>query len=190
MSDERSRKLLKSNVISSWEKPQHTKKIVARFFWYGIYNKIADCIQKCDQCQRRKSFPPNVKNEMHSVPVSPYIIKQVHLDLCSLPKVNGYRHIMVCNGFFTKWSQTKPVRDNAAFTVTTFLHSHKKRKDRQETRDVLLTFSLKRNISGVAVQGIHENRGGWLLSVKIFLIRMALRLIQSFSIVMAMKKWL
>ena len=160
MSDERSRKLLKSNVISSWEKPQHTKKIVARFFWYGIYNKIADCIQKCDQCQRRKSFPTNVKNEMHSVPVSPYIIKQVHLDLCSLPKVNGYRHIMVCNGFFTKWLQTKPVRDNAAFTVTTFLHSHKKRKDRQETRDVLLTFSLKRNISGVAVQGIHENRGG------------------------------
>ena len=97
---------------------------------------------------------------MHGVPVSPYIIKQVNLDLCSLPKVNSYRHIMVCNGFFTKWLQTKPVRDNAAFTVTTFLHSHKKRKDSLETRDVLLTFSLKRDISGVAVQEIHENRGG------------------------------
>ena len=127
---------------------------------------------------------------MHGVPVSPYIIKQVNLDLCSLPKVNSYRHIMVCNGFFTKWLQTKPVRDNAAFTVTTFLHSHKKRKDSLETQDVLLTFSLKRDISGVAVQEIHENRGGggWLLSVRIFLIKMALRLIQSLSLVMAMKK--
>ena len=66
---------------------------------------------------------------------------------------------MVCNGFFTKLLQIKPVRENVAFTVTTFLHSHKKRKDSLKTRDVLLTFSLKRDISGVAVQGIHENRG-------------------------------
>ena len=32
---------------------------------------------------------------MHSVPVSPHVMKQVGLDLCSLPEVDGYRHLIV-----------------------------------------------------------------------------------------------
>ena len=40
-------------------------------------------------------------------------------------------------------------------------HSHKKRKDSLETRAVLLIFSLKLEISGVAVQSIHQNSEKW-----------------------------
>ena len=36
-------------------------------------------------------------------------------------------------------------------------HSHKKRKDSLETRTVLLAFRLELEISGVAVQEIHQN---------------------------------
>ena len=36
-------------------------------------------------------------------------------------------------------------------------HSHKKRKDSLETRAVLLVFWLELEISGVAVQEIHQN---------------------------------
>ena len=36
-------------------------------------------------------------------------------------------------------------------------HSHKKRKDSLETRAVLLIFSLELEMSGVAVQNIHQN---------------------------------
>ena len=36
-------------------------------------------------------------------------------------------------------------------------HSHKKRKDSLETRAVLLIFVLEFEISGVAVQSIHQN---------------------------------
>ena len=36
------------------------EKSAARFFWYGIYNDVADCIEKCDRCQRQSSLPPNV----------------------------------------------------------------------------------------------------------------------------------
>ena len=43
------------------------------------------------------------------------------------------------------------------FNAGQYLHSHKKRKDNLETRAVLLIFSVKLEISGVAVQGIHEN---------------------------------
>ena len=59
------------------------EKIVARFFWCGIYNDVASHIQKFDRCQRQSSLPPNIKYEMHIVPVSPHVIKQVGLDLCS-----------------------------------------------------------------------------------------------------------
>ena len=44
-----------------------------------------------------------------------------------------------------------------------FHHSHKKRKDSLETRAVLLMFSLELEISGVAVQSIHQNSEKWQL---------------------------
>ena len=78
------------------------EKIAARFFWYGIYSDVSDYIQKCDRSQRQTSLPPNVKNEMHGVPVSSHVIKQVGLDLCSLPEEDGNRHLFVCIDYFTK----------------------------------------------------------------------------------------
>ena len=40
-------------------------------------------------------------------------------------------------------------------------HSHKKRKDSLETRAVLLIFPLEIEISGEAVQSIHQNSKKW-----------------------------
>ena len=40
-------------------------------------------------------------------------------------------------------------------------HSHKKRKDCLETRAVLSIISLELEISGVAVQSIHQNIAKW-----------------------------
>ena len=58
-----------------------------------------------------------------------------------------------------------------------FEHSHKKRGDSLETRAVLLIFSIELEISGVAVQGdVLQNIKIWLLSVRIFLVQMTLRL--------------
>ena len=42
-------------------------------------------------------------------------------------------------------------------------HSHKKRKDSLETRTVLLIFLIELEISGVAVQRIHQNSEEWWL---------------------------
>ena len=42
-------------------------------------------------------------------------------------------------------------------------HSHKKQKDSLETQAVLLMFSLELEISGVAVQSIHQNSEKWRL---------------------------
>ena len=90
-------------------------KIAERFFWYRIYNDVANYIQKCDRCQRQSSLSPNVKNEMHSVPVSPHVMKLFDLDLYSL-------HLIICIDCFIKWSEAKLSRDKAALTVATFLY--------------------------------------------------------------------
>ena len=42
-------------------------------------------------------------------------------------------------------------------------HRHQKRKGSLETRAVLLIFSLELEISGVAVQRIHQNSKKWWL---------------------------
>ena len=104
------------------EQPQYTTKNPARFFWYGIYNDVEEYIQKCNRCQRQTTLPPNVKNEMQSVPVSPHVMKQVCLNLCCLPKVDGYHQLIICIDYFTKWSEDKPIRDKPALTVATFLY--------------------------------------------------------------------
>ena len=49
------------------------------------------------------------------------IIKQVGLDLCSLPEVDGYRHFIFCIDYLTKWWKTETIRDKTALTVAMFL---------------------------------------------------------------------
>ena len=61
-------------------------------------------------------------------------------------------------------------------------HRHKKWKDSLDTRAVLLIISLDLEISGVVVRGIHQSNEKWLLPVRIFLVKMTLRL----SVVTAM----
>ena len=93
-----------------------------RFFWCGIINNVLDFTQKCDRCQRQSNLPSNLKNEMHSVPVSPLVMKQVALDLCSLSEADGYRHLIVCIAYFTYWLESKPIRDKTALMVAPFLY--------------------------------------------------------------------
>ena len=103
------------------EQSQYTTKKPARFFWYGN-NNVEEYIQKCNRCKRQTTLPPQVKNEMQSVPVSSHVMKQVCLNLCCLPEVDGYHQRIICIDYFTKWSEPKPIRDKPALTVAAFLY--------------------------------------------------------------------
>ena len=60
---------------------------------------------------------------------------------------------------------TVPLR--AAILKNMCEYSHKKRKDSLETRVALLIFSLELEMSGVAIQKIHQNSEKWWLCEKL-----------------------
>ena len=100
---------------------QHPKKLLQVSFDMGFTTMLRTTYKKCKRCRRQSSLPPNIKYEMHSVSLSPHAKKQVGLDLCSLPEVNGYRHLIVCNDYSTKRLEANPIREKTALTAATFL---------------------------------------------------------------------
>ena len=44
-------------------------------------------------------------------------MKQIGIDLCTLPELDGQKHSIVCIGYFSKWSEAKAVKDKSAPTV-------------------------------------------------------------------------
>ena len=49
------------------------------------------------------------------------VMKQVGVDICNLPEVNGYHHVIVLIDYFSKWSKAKPTKDKSALTIAQFL---------------------------------------------------------------------
>ena len=49
-------------------------------------------------------------------------MKQIGIDLYTLPEVDGFNHLIVCIDYFSKWSEAKAVKDKSAPTVAKFLY--------------------------------------------------------------------
>ena len=63
-----------------------------------------------------------ISSELKSVPVPNEVTKQIGIDLCNLPEVDGFKHLIVCMEYFSKWSEAKAVKDKSAPTVAKFLY--------------------------------------------------------------------
>ena len=50
------------------------------------------------------------------------MLKQIVVDICSLPKVDEFEHVIVCIDYFSKWLEAKPTRDKSAPTIAQFLY--------------------------------------------------------------------
>ena len=42
--------------------------------------------------------------------------------MCSLPEVDGFKHLVICIDCFSKWLEVKPIKDNSASTIAQFLY--------------------------------------------------------------------
>ena len=96
-------------------------KVSAPFFWYSIYNDVANFVKSCEVRQKQGNLPLKSKNELHSIPIPTAAMKQVGVDLCNLPEVDEYRHLVVCVDYFSKLSEEKPIEDKTA-AVSQFLY--------------------------------------------------------------------
>ena len=54
-----------------------------------------------------------------SIPSS--VMRQVGVDLCNLPVIDGHCHDVVLTDYFSKCSEGKPIKDKSASTVAQFL---------------------------------------------------------------------
>ena len=63
-----------------------------------------------------------ISPELQSIPIESKVMKQVGIDLCNLPEVDGYKHLIVLIDYFSKWSEAKPVIDKSVPTVARFLY--------------------------------------------------------------------
>ena len=99
-----------------------TYQKIAERFWYNIVNDVSDYIKKCDTCQKHKAMPKVISQELHGIPVPSQVMKHIGIAICNLPEVGGFKHLVVCIDYFSKWSEAKPLRDKSAPTIAQFLY--------------------------------------------------------------------
>ena len=47
-------------------------------------------------------------------------MQQIGIDIRSLPETDGFQHLVVCIGYFSKWSEVKLIKDKSASTISQF----------------------------------------------------------------------
>ena len=93
-----------------------------RFFWHDMIEEIKEYIKICKSCQRQREIFKKIGPELKSIPVPNEVTKQIGIDLCTLPEVDGFKHLIVCIDYFSKCSEAKAVKGKSAPTVAKFLY--------------------------------------------------------------------
>lgn len=98
------------------------QKCSERFFWHNMLGDVAEFVKRCEMCQKHGKMEKLISPELQSVPVPSEVMKQIGIDICNLPEVDGYKHLVVCIDYFSKWSEAKPLKDKLAESVSKFLY--------------------------------------------------------------------
>ncbi|CAI6357977.1 unnamed protein product [Macrosiphum euphorbiae] len=95
--------------------------IESRMFWPNIYSEVCNFIKECDICQKVNPAVLKAVPELQPVTVPTTVMKQIGIDIATLPEVNQNKYIIVAIDYFSKWSEIKAVQNKTAETVTRFL---------------------------------------------------------------------
>ena len=98
------------------------QKVSKGFFWHGMIEDIKEYIKICKSCQQQGKIFKKISPELNSIPVPNEVMKQIGIDLCTLPEVDGFKHLIVCIDYFSKWSEAKALKDKSVPTVAKFLY--------------------------------------------------------------------
>ena len=96
------------------EKKLRMTRLHKGFFWHNIAADIKEYVKSCEKCQKQGDLK-SPKVEFKSIPVPSSVMKEVGVDICNLPEVEGYCHVIV----LMTWTLTK---DKSAPTIAQFLY--------------------------------------------------------------------
>ena len=82
---------------------------------------VAEFVKRCEMCQKHGKMEKLISPVLQSVPVPSEVMKQIGIDICNLPEVDGHKHLVVSIDYFSKWSEAKPLNDKLAELVSNFL---------------------------------------------------------------------
>ena len=63
-----------------------------------------------------------VKEGLKNIAIPSEVMKQIGVDICCIPSMDEFEYLIVCIGYFSKWSEAKPIHDKSAPTVAQFLY--------------------------------------------------------------------
>lgn len=98
------------------------EKLRSRYFWYTMTQDVSTYVSQCETCQKNAPQFDKNNSSMHPIPISADVMKQVGIDLCQLPEVDGYKYLIVCVDYFSKWSEAEPLKAKTAQNVADFLY--------------------------------------------------------------------
>ena len=49
-------------------------------------------------------------------------MQQIGIGICSLPAVDGFKHLVVRKDYFSKWSEVKHIKDKSASPIAQFFY--------------------------------------------------------------------
>ena len=101
-------------MASHWGRDSTYQKCSEIFFWHNMLGDVAEFVKRCEMCQKHGKMEKLISPELQSVPVPSEVMKQIGTDICNLPEVDEYKHLVVCIDYFSKWSEAKPLKDKLA----------------------------------------------------------------------------
>jgi len=83
---------------------------------------VSEYVKRCENCQKHGKMEKLISPELQSVPIPSEVMKQIGIDICNLPEVDGFKHLVLCIDYFSKWSKAKPLKNKGAESVSQFLY--------------------------------------------------------------------
>lgn len=93
------------------------------YHWPGLSRDVREYIRTCETCQRVNDQHFKVVPELRPVGAPRDVMKQVGVDLISLPEsIDGMKYACVLVDYHSKWTEAKALPDKSATGVAQFLY--------------------------------------------------------------------
>ncbi len=99
-------------------------EIIKRFFWHDKMESIRAFVKTCDKSQLAKQFY-NMRfgsEEMKSIPICDLFYHVVFAIVGPLVEtINGNKYVLMAIDQYSKWCETRPIKEHDVFIVSNFL---------------------------------------------------------------------